>query len=523
MTNERPPIRWRLWAVPALAILAVAALAVIWAWSSAAPSRQDRVVRTMLIVGPALLVELGWFGIWVLFLSRMRPAMRAAACAALAVVLAGAAYSLRFEGFTGDVRPRMGWRWQRLPGELPAPRVAPAESTPLEAAPAHDHPQFLGAQRDGTVRGVKLADDWSDRPPQRLWRQPIGAGWSGFAVVGGRAVTLEQRAGDELVSCYDAASGTLLWFDAEPLRFEEPMGGSGPRSTPTIDGGRVYAVGGTGLLRALDLLRGERLWSVDLARDAGSGLPQYGVSSSPLVADGRVWATAGAGGTTLLAYDASTGALQWAAGDDQPGDAYSSPLAATLGGVPQILLLNGSFLAGHDPATGVLLWHAPWPGDTQRASQPVVLPGDRVYVSTGYGIGGKMFHVSRDASGTWGAETLWESKSLKAKFTDVVHRDGYLYGLDDGILACIDVETGRRLWKGGRYGHGQTLLVGERLLVLAENGEVALVEASPEAYRELGRFQAIEGKTWGHPALAGAQLLVRNDREAACYELPLAE
>jgi outer membrane protein assembly factor BamB len=170
-----------------------------------------------------------------------------------------------------------------------------------------------------------------------------------------------------------------------------------------------------------------------------------------------------------------------------------------------------------------VLWQFPWPGETQRISQPVIVPEDRVFVSTGYGIGGKMLRIRSDHEGRLAAELLWESRGLKAKFSNVVWREGFLYGLDDGILTCLDGETGERRWKAGRYGHGQVILASDLLIVLAESGEVVLVPADPSAQREVGRFPAVSGKTWGHPALAGPRLVVRNDREAACYELALEE
>lgn len=218
-----------------------------------------------------------------------------------------------------------------------------------------------------------------------------------------------------------------------------------------------------------------------------------------------------------MAYDAATGARVWSGGDDPA--AYSSPVLARLCGIEQIVVLTQSHLAGHAAAAGVRLWEFPWPVGTEKVSQPVVLAGDRLFLSTGYGVGGKLFDVVA-RGGAFQAVLVWESAGLKAKFTNVVQRDGYLYGLDDGRLACIDVATGTRRWKGGRYGHGQTILAGDLLLIQAETGEVGLVEAAPDAYRELGRVRALRAKTWNHPALAGSQLLVRNDVEAACYELP---
>jgi outer membrane protein assembly factor BamB len=242
------------------------------------------------------------------------------------------------------------------------------------------------------------------------------------------------------------------------------------------------------------------------------------VAASPLVLGDRVIVPAGGpDGRSLVAYEIERGRRVWSGGSHQA--AYSSPIATTLAGTDQIVLLNGSHLVGHSAEDGTLLWQFAWPGGTENVSQPVVLPGDRLFVSTGYGVGGKAFRVVGHGDSI-DVELEWESLALKAKFTNVVYRDGYLYGLDDGILACVDAATGERVWKGGRYGHGQILLVDDVLLVQAESGDVVLVRASPDGHDELARLDALDGKTWNPPAIAGHHLLVRNDREAACYELP---
>jgi len=487
-----------------------------WIWGFVGEQRQDRILATYLVVGGAFALVL----LWLLVLSRLTWRVRLGGLAVLAGLPLAAGLLLERRGVTGDIVPVFGWRWSKRPA-LSSPVARPTPSGPARATGAADYPQFLGAHRDGTVPDARLSRDWTRRAPREIWRRPVGAGWSGFAVAGSHAVTQEQRGDDEVVACYDRATGEPVWTFAARARHEDPLGGLGPRATPTIADGRVHALGATGLLHALDLVTGAPLWTVDVLADSGAPPPQYGLSGSPLVTGGLVIVLAGGGaGKSLAAYDAGTGARAWSGGDDRA--AYSSPVAATIGGIEQIVVLTQSHLAGHAAATGARLWAFPWPDGTEKVSQPVVLAPDRVFVSTGYGVGGKLVDiVARGAAQE--AVLAWESGGLKAKFTNVVHRDGYLYGLDDGRLACIDVVTGARRWKGGRYGHGQTILAGDLLLIQAETGEVGLVEAAPEAYRELGRVRALRGKTWNHPALAGAHLVVRNDVEAACYELPLLD
>ncbi len=500
----------RLW--PLVLILLGIGGSLVWIWGFGGEQRQDRVVASYLVgsLGFALVV------LWLLALSRLRWRTRLLGLAALVALPAAGALLLERRGVTGDIVPVLAWRWSKPPSL--AATVERSAPSAVSSGPAGDYPQFLGPRRDGTVPEARLARDWHERPPRELWRRPVGAGWSGFAIAGPFAVTQEQRGDDEVVAAYDRATGTPLWTYAVKARHEDGLGGPGPRATPTIADGRVHALGATGLLHALDLVRGEHLWTVDILADNGADRPVYGVSGSPLVHGGRVIVLAGGrAGRSLVAYDAATGARVWSGGDDPA--AYSSPVLARLCGIEQIVVLTQSHLAGHAAAAGVRLWEFPWPVGTEKVSQPVVLAGDRLFLSTGYGVGGKLFDVVA-RGGAFQAVLVWESAGLKAKFTNVVQRDGYLYGLDDGRLACIDVATGTRRWKGGRYGHGQTILAGDLLLIQAETGEVGLVEAAPDAYRELGRVRALRAKTWNHPALAGSQLLVRNDVEAACYELP---
>jgi len=516
-SSTAPGVRW--W--PVALVLAAAGLVLARIWIPEGDNRQVQVLASLLVLIVGVLLLL----LWLLAFSRLRARLRLTAAVAVAAVIVLAAASVEIRDISGDLAPILAWRWSRppaAPAASPMPGVV-AVGGDTEAGPlagAADFPQFLGPARNATVPGVILDPDWSARPPRERWRVPVGEGWSGFAVGGMRAITQEQRGDEEAVTCLDLGSGKTLWSYAYPAHFEDPLGGPGPRATPSIDDERVYALGGTGVLSVLDLADGSVVWSLNVIEEHGGGLPVYGVSASPLVIGERLFVLAGgSAGRTLVAYDARTGELLWTAGDDPA--AYSSPSLVRLAGQEQVLLFTEDNVVSHDPASGEILWKQPWPWQTQRVSQPLVLPGDRVFVSTGYGVGGRLFRIRRGAGG-WSSEQLWESRGLKAKFTNVVFRDGTIYGLDDGILVALDVESGERRWKRGRYGHGQLLLVDDLLLILSERGEVALVAASPDGYRELGRIVALDGKTWNHPALAGRYLLVRNGREAVCYELATA-
>jgi len=397
--------------------------------------------------------------------------------------------------------------------------VAAAATAPPAPRVPGDFPQFLGPGRNGILRGFRLARDFDAHPPRLLWRQPIGDGWAGFAIVGDLAITQEQRDQEERVVAYDLRTGRARWRHADRTRYQTFIAGIGPRATPSVADGRVFAMGATGILNALDLATGRLLWSHRVVEENGAEQPQWGKAGSPLVIGGRVIVSAGgAAGRSLVAYDAIGGAPIWAGGTGEAS--YSSPIIAELAGRRQIVIFNARTIAGHDPETGALLWEHDWPPGSPNVTTPVPLPGDRLLVSAGYGLGAKAYRLEAGADGALQVRVDWESPRLKSKFGNIVLHGGFAYGLDDGVLACLDPATGERKWKAGHYGHGQILLVEDLLLVQTEEGEIVLIEPSPDGLRELTRFVALDGKTWNPPALAGALLVVRNDREAAAYELP---
>lgn len=397
-----------------------------------------------------------------------------------------------------------------------------------------DFPQFLGPDRNLVLPNVQLERDWAKHPPKLVWKQPIGAGWSAFAVVNGFAVTLEQRGDEELVTCYEVATGKLRWAHTESGRHETVLGGVGPRSTPTIHKGNVYVTTVFGKLLCLDGATGEPRWSVDLVKKFGTDPATdaaeiaWGRSGSPLIVDD--WVVVPAGGppgkaVTLAAFRQTDGELVWQGGSTQIS--YASPILATLQGVRQILSVNEGDISSHDPETGKVLWQAPWPGDSSGSatvSQPHPIGEDRVLLSKGYSVGVQVLQLARNDN-SWTANVAWESpRFLRTKYTNIAIKDGFAYGLNDGLLECIDLTAEKPAWRGKRFGHGQVLLVGDSLLVMTENtGEVILVDASPEKYQELGRFTALTGQTWNNLCLTGKYLLVRNSEEAACYEIALRE
>jgi outer membrane protein assembly factor BamB len=380
-------------------------------------------------------------------------------------------------------------------------------------------PGFRGPNRDSIVSGVRIETDWSQSPPVQMWRRPIGPGWSSFAVRGDLLYTQEQRGDDEIVGCYRVLTGEPVWRHRDPARFWESNGGAGPRGTPTIENNRVYAFGATGILNALDATNGSVVWSRDVASETNTEVPGWGFASSPLVIDDIVVVAADA---TLVAYDRTTGQRRWI-GPVHHGS-YSSPHRTTIDGVDQILLLGGAGATSVAPGNGTVLWEYSWPGTA--IVQPALLADGNLLINklaaTG-GLGTRRLAIGNGPGG-WTAEERWTSSGLKPYFNDFVIHKGYAFGFDGSILSSINLEDGGRMWKGGRYGNGQIMLLPDQdlLLVLSEEGELALVSATPDQFKELGRFPALAGKTWNHPALIGDILLVRNGEEMAAFRLALA-
>lgn len=462
--------------------------------------------------------------IWFLFLSRFRWGTRLAVTAVLAVAGIALSQMLRVDGtIDGRGLPRFAWKWTKLPEtSFSALADAPPPAVETLKQMIMDVPQFFGPNRDGKIAGAHLAD-WNGKPPRELWRQAIGAGWSSFSVVAGRAFTQEQRGEEECVTCYDALSGKLLWVHQTKARFYQWQAGEGPHSTPTVDDGKVFAYGATGVLSCLDATNGAPVWTRHVLDENGLKNLEWGISASPLVVDDLVIVTGGQpAGPTMLAYDRATGRERWRSGEDRAS--YSSPIAGRLTGRDVVISFNAATFTVHDLPSGELLLSQRWGADKPpKGAQPVLLDEDRIFVTAGYGMGCEMFQISKLEDGKLQARSLWKNLRMKAQFNGVAVREGHLYGLDDGLLACVDAATGTRRWKEGRFGSGQSLLVDNLVLVQGERGTVTLLEASPEACRELGQIPALSSKTWNHPTLAGRYLLVRNDREAACYELPVKE
>lgn len=460
---------------------------------------------------------------------RLPDAPRRAVLAAAIFLGTGVWTLARTGGFDGSFRNDLMWRWTKSPEErllaqtveepvAPPPAPVVVVETP-KAAPepppalVSTWPGFRGPRRDGVVRGVRIDTDWTAAPPVQLWRRPIGPGWSSFAVAGDLIFTQEQRGEEEIVACYHASTGKPVWRHRDRARFWESNAGAGPRATPAFYEDRVYTLGGTGIVNALDARTGAVVWTRSAAADTGAEAPQWGLSGSPLVhGDDVIVAASG----RLIAYERATGKPRWTGPD--AGTSYSSPQLATFDGVPQILLTGAKGAIGVSPADGTLLWQHQWKG--YPIVQPALTAEGDILLSVNESSGTRRLAVAHAQNG-WSVEERWTTNGLKPYFNDFVVHRGHAYGFDGAILACIDLADGKRKWKGGRYGKGQLVLLPDQdvLLVLSEEGELALVKATPDQYTELARRPGIEGKTWNHPVLVGKLLLVRNGEEMAAFRL----
>ncbi|HEY2826763.1 MAG TPA: PQQ-binding-like beta-propeller repeat protein [Pirellulales bacterium] len=545
------------WSVEGLVLLSF----VVW-WLAFSRARWfDRIVPVLVMFGGALaagaLADQKTFGsmgilgvlmaglpfvltVWLIWLAAgnrllmLSPVVQRIGLCALVLITWGCFDLLRWDGIDGGQHSAFALRWSptsedRFLAEHAANSVLQAGG--ISAGGLHvqatDWPEFRGAGRNGQVHGVKLATDWEHQPPKQLWRQRVGPGWSSVIVVDGKLFTQEQRGEKETTVCYDAASGKEEWAYTDDTRFFEPLAGAGPRGTPTFAEGRIYALGATGKLNCLDAATGKRIWSRDIVSDVladgakkTTPAPQWGYSNSPLVAEGLVFVFAGGeGNKSLLAYRADSGEPAWSY--NAGSDGYSSPQVVSIAGHKQLLMHSNAGLMALEPSSGKLLWQYPAASKMfLPITQPQLVGTDQLLVQSENGV--QLIKLSLDGD-TWRPTQAWDSNALKLTLNDYVVYDGCIYGFDDNVFCCVDVETGKRKWKGGRYGSGQVLLLPDQplLVVTTETGEVVLISPNSKKLEELARFQAIEGKTWNHPVIAEGKLFVRNADEMACYELTM--
>jgi outer membrane protein assembly factor BamB len=397
-----------------------------------------------------------------------------------------------------------------------------ADDLKLDITP-DDWPQFRNDDREGRDVTVQLDRDFDAHPPEEVWRIKVGLGWSSFAIVDDLCWTQEQVFDEELVVCYELETGQQVWSHADDARWSETMGGDGPRATPTIHEDRCYTQGATGILNCLNALTGEVIWSTNILEDAEADNISWAMAASPLIYEDKVIVNPGGkNGKGVIAYDKLTGEIIWAKGDHPAS--YAGLHLTEMHGEPQLVLFDGDGVAGIDPEDGTEHWRYEWTNGPQvNAVQPIIL-GYQVMISSGYNVGSGLLNVTRDEDG-WSVEPEWITKNrFRLKFSDGVFKDGFVYGLDENLMSCIEFQTGKRQWRArSNTGYGQLILLGDLLTIITEQGDLVFAEATPEEWKELFRMPALPGKTWNNPAYARGDLLLRNDQEAVCYRLKLAD
>ncbi|MDF1861979.1 MAG: PQQ-binding-like beta-propeller repeat protein [Verrucomicrobiales bacterium] len=448
-------------------------------------------------------------------------------------------FLLRYEGSSsGSSFPKFAWVWEKEaeaapPGKALVRTEVSQEEQRLQDATA-DSTDFLGPDRDGTWAELPFSPEWSSSPPELLWRRAVGKAWSSFAVENGKAITQEQAGNAERILCLHLFTGEEIWHHENPdtrlllVKKENTgvkMGGDGPRSTPVIHENKVIVVGATGIVNCLDLENGTEIWSANTIRDFGGEVQKWGIANAPLILPTEkavlvagTDSVSGEKGVTYAAFALDSGEVRWTYRGE--GASYSSPRLLEISGTRQIVSINRESVSGIDPSTGDELWRFAWKGHYPKVGQPLQVDENTLLVTASYGAGSLLLDLTREGN-SWTVSERWKSNRMKTKFSSAVILGNLAYGLDEGRLAAIDLETGDKAWKNQKYGFGQQLLFGDHLLVQVEQGPVVIGKASPEGFEELGRIEdALSSMTWNIPVVAGRILLVRNDREAACYLLP---
>jgi outer membrane protein assembly factor BamB len=406
----------------------------------------------------------------------------------------------------------------------------------VSIAGASDWPQWRGPNRNGISQEMGLLKEWSDSGPQVLWQVPLGEGFSGISVDGGRVYTMFSKDNDEFVVCLNASNGEEIWRFRSDGNYDESMGGNGPRATPTIDGEFLFTVSAHGKLYALNTENGEKVWSHDLQGEFGSKMPRWGVCTSPLVeGDLLLVEVGGKDGKSIVAFDKKSGDVIWGSHTDILG--YSSPIAVTIGGIRQLIVFTGTQLVSVSPENGSLYWKYPW--QTQHdvnAATPVFIPPDKIFISSGYGKGAAVVRVrvmappetsagenegeeSRENHAEIKIEEIWKNQEMKNHFATSVLHGEYLYGFDNAILKCIDASTGTEKWKTRGFGKGTLMLADGHLIILSDRGKLGLAEATPSAYKEVANAEVLSGLCWTVPTLANGRLYARNEKEMVCLDM----
>jgi len=383
----------------------------------------------------------------------------------------------------------------------------------------HDWLQWRGPNRDGISSETGILKTWPAAGPTVVWRVQLGEGFSSLAIANSSAYTMFSKGNDEHLVCFEANSGAEKWRFRTGDKYRNSWG-NGPRVTPTIAGDHVYTISANAGLYALDAKTGAKFWQHDLPKEFGGSIPDLGYSNSPLVA-GDLLLVAGCGGQdqSILAFNRKDGRLAWSSYTDHPG--YSSPIMISVQNVSQTVFFMGSSVAAVAPADGKLLWNYTWRNsDYENTATPVFIPNDKLFFSSPHprAEGTAVLQVTA-TNGRVNAAPVWKNNVMQLHFASAVLQGNFLYGTDRYILKCIDARTGEQKWQQRGFGEGSIILVDGHLLVLGTSGNLALAEATPEAYKEKAAAQILRGRCFTPPAFANGKLYLRNETEMVCLNL----
>ena len=390
-----------------------------------------------------------------------------------------------------------------------------------------DWPQWRGPSRNGISEETDILKKWPASGPRIMWRIPIGAGYSGISVSGNAAYTMWDADGEQLLLRLDILTGKEIWRQKISQTFDSSWG-NGPRSSPAVSDGLVYAISADGKMVAVSVQSGQLRWKHDLIMEFGGRIPSYGYASSPLVEKDKIFVEVGAEDSAFMAFDKKNGAVIWNSQTDQP--AYSSPIAISLNGQRQILFWSASGFHAVNPENGTLLWQHPWQtscpstGIPVNSMTPIFIGPDKIFISNGYGtwVGSAVFQIQH-AENTFLPKTLWQTKKMKNLINSSVFYKGHIYGFDKGIFKCIETKAGEVKWQARGFQRGSLILVAGHLIVLGERGKLALVEANPDRYVEKASVQIMDGRCWTAPSLADGRLYLRNSEEMLCLDFTMEQ
>ncbi len=388
---------------------------------------------------------------------------------------------------------------------------------PAEAAPVYDWPQWRGPNRDGISSETGLLKTWPTTGPKILWRAGSGEGYSGIVISQGRGFTSFGAGSNEVTVAFEASTGKELWRVTLDAKLSDDQG-DGPRSTPTVDGDLVFALSGNGRLAALNVKDGKKIWEHNLRAEYGGRVPRWGVSTTPLVEGNMLIVDVGGkSGHSVMAFNKATGAVIWKSETDVPG--YSAPIAINFNNARKILAFTGTALVGLAASDGRALWRYTWETEYDvNAATPIFIAPDKVFISSNYGKGSALLQMQTN-NGSASVREVWKSRDMKNHFSSSVLYQNHLYGFDNAFLTCLDLATGKAKWQQRGFQKGSLLLADGHLIVLGEQGNLALVEASPAAYQEKASVQILKGRCWTMPTLANGKLYLRNQSEMLCLDM----